>query len=307
MEPSFRQKQFFRLRLCNFFGVAYVFSLVFTLFYVGCFKICPELYYFSGEKSTSSHNFGSCSTPFYFGLFIIVELTLNFLCFHFYGSKFNRVESLSKMNAEQNFFVVHSQNAKFCDKCRKMTPHRTYHCPLCQFCVLKKDHHCFMMGGCAGYGNLRYFIVFLFWAAVGTVYGLWYILRYLHFVVGPILTSNFFSYLAPIAFLKYVAGNVSFSMSNLAIIFLLNFTFMGLLASLAFLSLQIAFILNDRTMYERMKCLEYSSPCERDYRRRLAQIFGKFFLLNFLCPTPFKNDLDPCFSRFLDEFELKCV
>jgi len=58
----------------------------------------------------------------------------------------------------------------FCGRCEVAKPPRSHHCRVCNRCILKMDHHCPWIGGCAGLRNYRYFVTFLFWAAFGTFY-----------------------------------------------------------------------------------------------------------------------------------------
>lgn len=35
---------------------------------------------------------------------------------------------------------------KFCSVCETITPPRSWHCPTCRVCILKRDHHCMFTG-----------------------------------------------------------------------------------------------------------------------------------------------------------------
>lgn len=47
-------------------------------------------------------------------------------------------------------------NWRFCLSCEATAPPRSYHCHVCDKCVLKRDHHCVFSGCCIGYKNFRY-------------------------------------------------------------------------------------------------------------------------------------------------------
>ncbi|KZV63525.1 zf-DHHC-domain-containing protein [Peniophora sp. CONT] len=53
---------------------------------------------------------------------------------------------------------------RYCKRCKIIKPARTHHCRQCGTCVLKFDHHCPWIGQCVGARNHRYFVVFLLWS-----------------------------------------------------------------------------------------------------------------------------------------------
>ncbi|PAV92072.1 hypothetical protein WR25_17783 isoform C [Diploscapter pachys] len=54
---------------------------------------------------------------------------------------------------------------KFCHHCQTNAPPRSHHCPVCNVCILKRDHHNSFGGVCVGHFNHRYFIAAIlhFW------------------------------------------------------------------------------------------------------------------------------------------------
>jgi len=51
---------------------------------------------------------------------------------------------------------------KWCRECKLWRPYRCGHCHTCKRCVLRLDHHCFVVGNCIGERNARFFATFLF-------------------------------------------------------------------------------------------------------------------------------------------------
>uniref|UniRef100_A0A8R1DZP7 Palmitoyltransferase n=2 Tax=Caenorhabditis japonica TaxID=281687 RepID=A0A8R1DZP7_CAEJA len=47
---------------------------------------------------------------------------------------------------------------KYCHSCQGNSPPRAYHCPVCDVCVFRRDHHCSFGGICIGHFNQRYFV-----------------------------------------------------------------------------------------------------------------------------------------------------
>ena len=68
--------------------------------------------------------------------------------------------------------VVEQPGWYFCPYCRFYAPPRAHHCPTCQKCIMRRDHHCFFAGKCIGYYNHRYFIAFLIYLILSSLYGI---------------------------------------------------------------------------------------------------------------------------------------
>ena len=48
-----------------------------------------------------------------------------------------------------------------CTRCLALKAQRAFHCPDCDICVERFDHHCIWIGKCVGGGNLRCFYLFV--------------------------------------------------------------------------------------------------------------------------------------------------
>ncbi|CAO3569655.1 unnamed protein product [Mortierella alpina] len=59
---------------------------------------------------------------------------------------------------------------RWCQFCKTVKPDRCHHCSECNRCVLRMDHHCPWVNGCIGFGNYKYFYLFIFY---GSVAALW--------------------------------------------------------------------------------------------------------------------------------------
>ncbi|XP_016951073.1 palmitoyltransferase ZDHHC16 [Drosophila biarmipes] len=57
-----------------------------------------------------------------------------------------------------------------CGKCIAPKPPRTHHCSVCNRCILKMDHHCPWLNNCVGYGNHRYFFLYMAYTTLGCLF-----------------------------------------------------------------------------------------------------------------------------------------
>ncbi|KAF9157658.1 palmitoyltransferase pfa5, partial [Mortierella sp. AD010] len=59
---------------------------------------------------------------------------------------------------------------RWCDICKIIKPDRSHHCSECNSCVLRMDHHCPWVNGCIGFGNYKFFYLFILY---GSLSALW--------------------------------------------------------------------------------------------------------------------------------------
>ena len=60
---------------------------------------------------------------------------------------------------------------RWCSKCERFRPPRSYHCKKCGACIEKRDHHCPWISNCVGKNNMKFFYQFLFYAACALLVG----------------------------------------------------------------------------------------------------------------------------------------
>ena len=75
---------------------------------------------------------------------------------------------------EEEATQAHKSNSeklrRFCRKCTAWKPERCHHCSVCGRCVLKMDHHCVWVANCVGAYNYKFFLLFLLYTFVATVF-----------------------------------------------------------------------------------------------------------------------------------------
>lgn len=70
-------------------------------------------------------------------------------------------------------------NWRFCSVCESTAPPRSWHCNICNICILKRDHHCTFTSCCIGHHNLRYFLFFVFYMFIATLYATYFNLYFI--------------------------------------------------------------------------------------------------------------------------------
>lgn len=79
-------------------------------------------------------------------------------------------------NDHINMFVAEKIKASvisrksICSTCGVYKPPRAHHCKICNRCYLKMDHHCVIINECIGWHNYKFFVLFLFFNLLLSVY-----------------------------------------------------------------------------------------------------------------------------------------
>lgn len=154
--------------------------LITSLGYGGLFYVVPSL----ADPGTGLHA-AMCIT----GVFFLYAIYFNYLFAVFTHAGSPPLPSndsddtegytfADPLNTGEDAPVVPSSHSastsgyRTCKKCSAEKPPRCHHCSQCGSCILKFDHHCPWINNCVGLNNYRYFVSFLFWTFVGTLY-LW--------------------------------------------------------------------------------------------------------------------------------------
>jgi palmitoyltransferase len=217
---------------------------------------------------------------------LFIETIFNwYLCLSKAVTEMTRVTQTRLENAAARHSLSVAQlTASFpiCSTCSVAQPPRSHHCKVCNRCVLKLDHHCYFTACCVGFYNQRYFVVFTFYAAVSCAVGSLLIIVYLtHTGLSVQSWLDLFHYCPAVGLIEWLIGRMS--TAHLLLTTQLTMALLSSGASLQFFIWQMYTIVHGQTTYEAKHGVNR-------YRRdsstgsNLREVFGPFWLINFLWP-----------------------
>ena len=211
---------------------------------------------------------------FTFPWFVIFQIFSNWIQFFRHPSYLKKPSS-----------TLPSLDILYCHACNMLRPNkRTHHCVECNHCVLDRDHHCFVLGGCVGLKNQVYFIVFLFYAALGAICTVIWLLPYMenkHFLSAEIIDFFF-----PIVLIKWIFSYAT--LLDVGVTFAMNIGATSSIAGYSFFFWEMFLSLTGMTMFEMSKCPSvFSHLFTLSFKgviKNFKVTFGKYCFLHFLLP-----------------------
>ena len=91
------------------------------------------------------------------------------------------------MDTEDNISLLSMEKREkqkagiICRDCNSRKPLRTFHCSVCYRCVIRYDHHSYLLNTCIGYDNQVFYFFFLVFSLLESYFCCFGIVRYLHF------------------------------------------------------------------------------------------------------------------------------
>jgi palmitoyltransferase len=204
-----------------------------------------------------------------------------------------RCDSINKSNMNQDVSLQNVDIRKiwYCSKCLTNTPFNCHHCPLCDRCIIHRDHHCFFLGTCICLQNMGHFIVLCLYAGLGSMC--------VNIRLFPVLYEHFENkedsislwklsscYFFPVALGRWLSGQED-------ILFLLLIVLFDLLVSASictfgfsvyrfYLALVGQGHVQMKGTKERHK--SFSEVSLRNLRNNFTATFGKWGAVNFVFP-----------------------
>ncbi|GAB6018808.1 hypothetical protein CHUAL_000469 [Chamberlinius hualienensis] len=79
----------------------------------------------------------------------------------------------SDMHSGNDKLLMQKENGwTVCTRCETYRPPRAHHCRICQRCIRRMDHHCPWINNCVGEFNQKYFIQFLIYVGLASIYAI---------------------------------------------------------------------------------------------------------------------------------------
>ncbi|UXI21215.1 hypothetical protein NH340_JMT07158 [Sarcoptes scabiei] len=203
--------------------------------------------------------------------------------------------------------LTRSSGWHYCLSCKSHSPPRSYHCSICNRCILRRDHHCMLTGqcfninrheviffshyvaNCIGHKNYRYFMSFVFQIGFGSIYAsithfsfIWTNMQHLTWIasIGSHYIPAIFFVLGFIDLHTACCNMISMLCIISAVVSCFMFLYHGYLC------------LNEQTTHERVRSIKKYR--KKNWTENLRSTLGKnWFLIVFVSPlidSPMPND-----------------
>ncbi|XP_044253865.1 palmitoyltransferase ZDHHC7 [Tribolium madens] len=213
---------------------------------------------------------------------VMFNTVILFLCMAHFRAVFTDPGTLPLFPSKLDFSDLHSSESgcdyvdwTVCTRCEIYRPPRAHHCRICRRCIRRMDHHCPWINNCVGERNQKYFLQFLIYVGILSVYAI-------------VLVST--SWLSEC---KDCSQEITIKQARImhSVILLLISTLFGMFVS-AILVDQIQAIVTDETAVEQVQNQGPYRP-HKPKMTLLSDVFGREHPLFWLMPcSSTKRKLD---------------
>ncbi|KAG1649690.1 putative palmitoyltransferase ZDHHC24 [Nymphon striatum] len=189
-----------------------------------------------------------------------------FIVFNIFGNMLTLRKTAAHCK-QYNLPYVLKPGWRFCYPCSINTPQRSYHCTICNECILKRDHHCAFAGCCVGYQNHRYYFFAVIYTLIGAIYGVYYQWEYVITNIGGLSLWSLPCFIAP-----HFAWVIGWIPAYSVFVIFLHDIGMVLLFSTAYLFInQVISISRGQTLYEKKHSVEdYNISFSKNWKEVLG-------------------------------------
>jgi len=202
--------------------------------------------------------------------------------------------NISNMNQSTSSQNIDIRKIWYCSKCHTNTPFNCHHCPLCNRCVIHRDHHCLFLGACICLKNMCHFIILCMYVGLVSMYVdiRLFPLLYEHFEnqeEGTIslwhLSSRCFF---PVALGKWLSGQDNFLFLSLVAMF--DVLIPTSVFTFGFGIYHLYLTVTGQSQLKMKESKEYHNSYYkakisfRDFQNNFITVFGKWGALNFVFP-----------------------
>ncbi|KAL8610699.1 hypothetical protein ACOMHN_047268 [Nucella lapillus] len=255
-----------KLRLLNLSAMIYFVALSTGSLVIALLITLPEVYRDSPETLQNRR---------LAAVHVFLVTLLNYACLRHYSAHSRvRADWIPRILAE-------AEEVRVCRSCNLPTPPRARHCPLCDACVLKRDHHCFFRGCSVGFHNQRYFLMFCLYGSLGSLYSSYVTFAYLGSHYASVVSWEWYAFLLPwLLWYWFIGQTIATVVAMVIFSYFCVFTF---LACSYFCAFQGFLLMRGQTSYEYVKGIRrYGCSLGESLR----SVFGPLWLVNVVVPLP---------------------
>lgn len=165
----------------------------------------------------------------------------------------------------------------YCYHCETNAPPRSFHCGICNICVLKRDHHCIYTGRCIGYYNYRFYLTLLMYCLLLAIFTSSISLSLAWEMLGEFSAYNLAGFVFPLV--MFVVGVFDFYKTYVVLISFVCTLFSLMLSGLAIWHTK--HVRHNMTAHER---LQGNQSYDLGLTENLRQIFGQKWRVSWISP-----------------------